>query len=160
MSRKAALQARWNALAPRERVLVAGAAMLVAGALLWWLALKPALATLRAAEAQHRTLDAQLVRMLRLQAQAQSMQAQPRQTYDEALRQLEQAIRGQLGTTARYSIAAERVTVTLTGTSGQVLAQWLSQVRVNARALPGEARLTRNASGSWDGTLVLTLPPR
>ena len=29
-----------------------------------------------------------------------------------------------------------------------------------ARALPGEARLTRNAAGGWDGSLVLTLPPR
>ncbi|TWO65528.1 type II secretion system protein M [Caenimonas sedimenti] len=157
---KSELRARWNGLAPREKTLVLGAAALVAFALLWWLALAPALATLRSAESQHRTLDAQLQQMQRLQAQAQAMQAQPRQTYDEALRQLEQAIRGQLGTTARYSIAAERVTVTLTGASGQVLGQWLAQVRVNARALPGEARLVRNANGSWDGTLVLTLPPR
>jgi general secretion pathway protein M len=33
-------------------------------------------------------------------------------------------------------------------------------VRSNARALPGEARLARNAAGGWDGSLVLTLPPR
>ena len=157
---KAQWLARWNGFAPREKTLVLAAGGLVAFALLWWVALAPALATLRSAEAQHRTLDAQLQKMLRMQAQAQAMQAQPRQTYDEALRQLEQAIRGQLGTTARYSISAERVTVTLTGASGQVLGQWLSQVRVNARALPGEARLVRNANGSWDGTLVLTLPPR
>lgn len=157
---RAALGARWNTLAAREKTLVLAAAALVAGALLWWVALAPALATLRSAEAQHRALDAQVERMVRLQLQAQAMQAQPRQGYDEALRQLEQAIRGQLGTTARYAIAADRVTVTLMGASGQALAQWLSQVRVNARALPGEARLTRNANGSWDGTLVLTLPPR
>lgn len=157
---KAALQARWNALAAREKTLVLAACGLVGIALLWWVALAPALATLRSAENQHRALDAQLQRMLRLQAQAQAMQAQPRQTHEEALRQLEQAIRGQLGTTARYAIAAERVTVTLTGASAQALAQWLAQVRVNARALPGEARLTRNANGSWDGTLVLALPPR
>jgi general secretion pathway protein M len=160
MSARAALQARWNALVPRERALVLAAAALVAGALAWWLALAPALATVRTAGEQHRTVDAQLARMLRLQAQAQAMQAQPRQTHEEALRQLEQAIRGQLGTSARYTIAGDRVTVTLAGTPGQALAQWLSQVRVNARALPGEARLTRNAAGGWDGTLVLTLPPR
>lgn len=157
---RAELGARWQALAPRERKLVLGAAALVALALVWWVALAPALATLRTAPEQHRALDAQLQRMQRMQAQAQTMLAQPRQNYDEALRQLEQAIRTQLGTSARYSISAERVTVTLTGVSGQVLGQWLSQVRVNARALPGEARLVRNASGSWDGTLVLTLPPR
>jgi general secretion pathway protein M len=33
-------------------------------------------------------------------------------------------------------------------------------VRSNARALPGEARLARNASGGWDGTLLVTLPAR
>ena len=32
--------------------------------------------------------------------------------------------------------------------------------RVNARALPSEARLQRNPAGLWEGTLVLTLPPR
>ena len=58
------------------------------------------------------------------------------------------------------AIAGERVTVTLAGTPPDALAQWLGQARVNARALPGEARLTRNASGAWDGTLVLSLPPR
>jgi general secretion pathway protein M len=154
------LRAKWQGLAPREKLLVAAAAGLVAVALLWWLALAPALATLRAAESQHATLDAQLRQMQRLEAQARAMLAQPRQNHDEAMRQLEQSIRQQLGVTARYSIAGERVTVTLTGASAQALAQWLSQVRINARALPGEARLQRNAGGTWDGTLALTLPPR
>ena len=65
-----------------------------------------------------------------------------------------------LGTSARMVIAGERVTLTLTGTQADALAQWLTQARVNARSLPGEARLARNASGLWDGTIVLTLPPR
>lgn len=155
-----ALAARWAALAPRERVLVAAAATVVGVALLWWVALAPALTTLRSADAAHRSLDAQLERMLRLQTQAQAMQAQPRQNPEEAMRQLENAIRQQLGTAGRYSIAGERVTLTLTGVPSPVLAQWLAQVRVNARAIPTEARLTRNAGGTWDGTLVLTLPAR
>jgi general secretion pathway protein M len=157
---KEQLRARWSALAPRERTLVAAAAALVAIALLWWLALAPPIATLRSADAQHRALDAQLRRMLQLEAQAKAMQSQPRQNPDEAMRQLEQAIRQQFGVAARYSIAGERVTVTLTNVNAQALAQWLSQVRINARALPGEARLTRNGTGGWDGSLVLTLPPR
>jgi general secretion pathway protein M len=155
-----ALRARWAALAPREQALVAGAGALVLFALLWWVALAPALATLRSAEAQHRALDNQLQQMLRLQAQAKAMQAQPRQNHDDAMRQLELAIRQQLGVSARYSIAGDRVSVTLSNTPAPALAQWLSQVRANARALPGEARLTRNAAGGWDGSLVLTLPPR
>ncbi|MGV3571857.1 MAG: type II secretion system protein GspM [Ramlibacter sp.] len=154
------LRARWNALAPREQRLVAAAAALVAVAVLWWVALGPALATLRGAEAQHRTLDTQLLQMRRLQAQAKAMQAQPRQGHEEAMRQLELAIREQLGTAARYTIAGDRVTVTLANAPPAAFAQWLAQVRSNARAIPGEAKLVRNASGGWDGTLVLTLPPR
>jgi general secretion pathway protein M len=155
-----ALRERWAGLATRERALVGGAIGLVALALLWWIALAPALGTLRSADAQHRSLDNQLQHMRRLQAQARAMQAQPRQNQDEAMRQLEAAIRQQLGVSARYSIAGERVTVTLTNTPAASLAQWLTQVRTNARAIPGEARLTRNVAGGWDGTLVLTLPAR
>ena len=155
-----ALQARWAALAPRERTLVAAAGGLVALALLWWVALGPAIATVRAAGAQHRALDAQLAQMQRLQAQAKAMQSAPRQSPEEAMRQLEAAIRQQLGTSARYVIAADRVTVTLANTPAAALAQWLSQVRTNARAIPGEAKLTRNAAGGWDGSVVLSLPAR
>lgn len=154
------LRQRWAALAPREQALVGAAAALVGLALLWWIALGPAIGTLRAADAQHRALDAQLQQMRRLQAQAKAMQAQPRQGREEALRQLEAAIREQLGTSARYTIAGDRVTVTLLNTPPEGLARWLTQVRSNARALPGEARLTHNASGGWDGTLVVTLPAR
>ena len=40
----AALRARWQALAPREQTLVLAAAGVVGLALLWWVALAPALA--------------------------------------------------------------------------------------------------------------------
>lgn len=155
-----ALRAHWAGLAPREQALVAAAAGLVAVALLWWVALAPALGTLRSAEAQHRALDSQLQQMRRLQAQARAMQSQPRLGQAEAMRQLEAAVRQQLGLSARYTVDGERVTITLTNAPAAALAQWLTQVRTNARAIPGEARLTRNAAGGWDGTLVLTLPAR
>ena len=154
------LQARWAALAPRERLLVGAAAGLVGLALLWWVALGPAITTLRTAGEQHRVLDTELARMQRLQAQAKAMQSAPRQNPEEAMRQLEAAIRQQLGTSARYVIAGDRVTVTLANAQPAALAQWLSQVRANARAIPGEAKLTRNASGGWDGSVVLALPAR
>lgn len=155
-----ALRAHWAALAPRERTLVLAAAWLVAAALVWWVALAPAIATLRASPAEHRALDAQLAQMQRLRTQAQAMQALPRQDPQEATRQLEAAIQQQLGTSARYAVAGDRVTVTLANAPAAALAQWLAQVRTNARAVPAEARLTRNASGGWDGSVVLTLPAR
>lgn len=152
------VRAYWNTLAAREQALVAAAAAIVAIALVWWIALAPAIGTLRSAETQHRALDQQLQQVRRLQQQARAMQAQPRQGHDEAMRQLDAAIREDLGVSARYSIAGERVTISLTNTPAPALAQWLAQVRTNAHAIPGEARLTRNAAGGWDGTLVLTLP--
>lgn len=154
------LKQKWARLAPREQRLVAGAAALVAVALLWWLGLAAPLAVLRAAEVQHRALDVQLQQMLGLQAQAQALQTQPRQTADDASRLLEATVRQQLGVSARMSISGERVTVTLAGTSPAALGQWLTQARTNARVLPVEARLARNPAGQWDGTLVLALPAR
>jgi general secretion pathway protein M len=156
----ALLKYKWAQLVPRERQLVAGAAGLVFAALLWWLLLAPPLAVMRAAEAQHRALDAQLQRMLGLQAQAEALKSQPRQTPDEASRLLEATVREKLGTTARMTIAGERVTLALSGVSPTALGQWLTQARTNARVLPVEARLARNAAGLWDGTLVLALPAR
>jgi len=160
MRQTSQLRARWDNLAPREKALVGGAAALVAVVLVWLIAVAPALGTLRTAEDQHRAADAQLQRMRGLQAQAQALQAQPKQNHEEALRQLELSVRQRLGTSARMVIAGDRVTLTLAGTAADALAQWLAQARVNARALPGEARLYRNSAGLWEGTLVLTLPPR
>lgn len=156
------LKTRWEALAARERVLLAGAAGLVGLALLWWAAVAPAWNTLRTADAQHQTLDAQLQKMRELQAQAQALQSQPQVRHDDALRALEASVRP-LGATAQLGVVGDRATVTLRGASAESLAQWLVQARVNARAVPVEARITRRVSigpATWDGTVVLNLPPR
>jgi general secretion pathway protein M len=160
MSRAAMLRERWRKLGPREQALAGGAALLIAAALLWLALLGPALGVLRGAEEQHRALDAQLQRMRALQLQAQALQSQPKQNQDDAARQLEASVRERLGTSARLVVAGERATVTLSGTPPDALAQWLTQARVNARALPGEAHLYRNSGGLWEGSLVLSLPPR
>jgi general secretion pathway protein M len=88
MKSASSLRARWESLAPREKVWVAVAGASVAAMLVWFVALGPALATLRTAEVQHRALDTQLQHMRGLQAQAQALQAQPKQSHDEAMRQL------------------------------------------------------------------------
>jgi general secretion pathway protein M len=160
MTAQALLRARWEALGAREKLLTASAGALIVFAIVWLVLLGPALATLRSAEVQRRTLDQQLLHMQALQAQAQLLQAQPPQNHDDAVRLLELSVRQRLGTSARILIAGDRANVTLTGTSPDALAQWLSQARINARALPGEARISRNAAGLWEGTLVLALPPR
>ena len=156
----ALLRQRWMALAPRERLLGTVAAGIVLGGLVWWLLIGPAVATLRAAPAQHQALDAQLQRMQALRAQAQALQAQPRQNGEDAARALEASVRQTLAASGRLAVTGDRATLTLANARADALAQWLGQARANARALPGEARLSRNASGNWDGTLVLALPPR
>lgn len=150
------LQARWNEVSRREQRLLLAALALILGALLWWLGLAPALATLRSADKQHQLLGAQLQQMQRLQAQAKTLQAQPRLALDEARRLLESSVKP-LGATAQLAVTGERVTLTLKGVPADALAQWLAQARLNARAVPSEARLARNAAGNWDGTLVLYL---
>jgi len=153
------LQARWDNISRREQQLLLAALALVLGALLWWVALAPALATLRTAERQHKLLDAELQQMQQLQAQAKTLQAQAPMSFNEARRLLEASVKP-LGSAARLSVVGERVTLNLQGTTPDALAQWLAQARQNARAVPSEARLLRNAAGTWDGMLVLTLSAR
>ncbi|MFN2581276.1 MAG: type II secretion system protein GspM [Candidatus Dormibacteria bacterium] len=153
-----ALRARFNALASREKLMVIAAAAVIVLALVWLVAVGPALSTLGTADQQRRSIDAQLQRMAEMRTQAQAMQSQPKQSREEAMRQLENSVRQRLGTSARVMISGDRVTVTLTGTPADALAQWLAQARTAAHSLPGEAHLTRNASGLWEGNLVLILP--
>lgn len=168
------LRARWAALELRERRMVAIAAALVALALLWWVALAPALRTLAAAPADHAQLDAQLQQMALLQNRAKALQAQPRLNRDDALRALETSVRESLGTNAQLMTASGdgAATITMRATPADAVAQWLAQARGNAHAVPREAHLTRAAAappaaGSkdpqpakvrWEGTLVMALP--
>lgn len=158
----APLRARWTQLDSRERMLVFAALSVVGVALLWWVGISPALNTLRQADAQRSGLAAQVQKMQSLQTQAQAIASQPKINRDDALRALEASVKG-LGTTAQLNVAGDRATVTLRGAAADALARWLSQARVNARAIPSEARLTRSAASvggaaAWDGTVVLSLP--
>ncbi len=165
MSRMQDAWSRWDSLAVREKAAVGAAAALVLLAALWWLALAPALSTLRSAPAERNRLDAQLMQMRALQAQAQALQSQPKLGYDDALRALEASVKQNLGSAAQLNVAGDQASVNLRGVSAEALTQWLTQARVNARAQPTDVRLVRSAnpdpaSARWDGTLVLSLPTR
>ena len=103
----------WHKLAARERHAVLLAVGITTAALLWWVALAPALATLRQADAQHAQLNAQLARMQALADQANRLKAQPGMGRDDSLRALEQATSRLLGPTARLTIAPAPSTGTL-----------------------------------------------
>lgn len=157
--------ALWRGLTERERRLVVLAAVVVGLALLWMLALAPALAVLRAAPAQRETLQAQAQQMQALQHEAEALKALPRLSHGDALRALESATRQRLGRSAQLSVLGERAQVRLQDTPAQALADWLAEVRANARAVPLDVRLTRGgdrAAGApvlWSGTLSLSVPP-
>ncbi len=161
-AKAAALRHHWRKLLPRERTWIVAVAVLATLALLWWLALAPALQTLGRAGVHHQQLDAQRQTMQSLQTEAAQLKAQPKIGADEARRALEAAVSQQLAASGQLSIVGDRATVTLKGTPAAVLAPWLAQVRSNARALPLEARLVRsqdsNSAARWDGVLVLGLP--
>lgn len=176
---KARWQAWWPELGSREQRLVLIGIALVALAVLWWVALAPALRVLSAAPAEHAQLDAQLQQMRQLQAQAKALQAQPRTSREDALRGLETSVGQTLGPNAQLQAAGagEGVTVALRAVPADALAQWFAQARSNARAVPREAHLTRSGPNTaatpaasaakaeaprarWDGTLVMGLPAR
>lgn len=177
-----ALSPRWQALSEREQRLLTWGAVLLALASVWWVALAPALQTLREAPAQQAAVDAQWQQLQELQAQARSLQQQPRMTQAEALRALQQTSAELLGSNVQIQTTSDRSTVALQSVSAEVLANWLAQVRTRARAVPQQAHLKRDAKSdakrdmksdaktdktsasaatlapTWSGSLVLSLP--
>lgn len=167
MSQLAPLKAQWRAMAPREQNFVLGAVALGGLALVWWVAISPALQTLRTAPQRHAELDAQLQRMRSLQAEAQQLQAVPRSSTGDATGALRSGLTERMGTAAQLNVAGDRATVTLKAAPADALAQWLALARSNARAVPIEARLTRTvapaapaaASGVRPGPQAPASPP-
>ncbi len=159
----------WTKLATREQRWISIAAWLVGLAVVWWLGLAPAIKTLRAAPAQHAAVDAQLQAMRAQAAQAKDLRGQRAISYDEALRNLEGSVKKTLGTGANLAINDTRANLSLKNVNADALAVWLNQARIDARAVPSEARITRSMPASasstatmtsWDGTIVLNLPSR
>lgn len=152
---------RWQAFNPREKTLVGSALALVAAALLWWVAVAPALGVIKTAQTQRAALEAQLQQMQNLQAQAKALQALPKIKSADAARALEALTRQNLGAAAQLSLSGNQATLSLTSVSAEALAQFLTQARLAANALPSQARLRRSTvkPQAWDGTLVLSLPP-
>ena len=159
------LSARWTAASPREQRAVRSAGVLVSLALVWWLLVAPPLRTLTQGPAEQRKLEVQSQKMEDLRTQAVALQALPKISRDDSLRALDTSVKQQLGASAQLNVIGDSVTVTLRNTPANALAQWLPQARMNARAIPGEARLIRsntNPPGQavWTGTIVMRLPPQ
>lgn len=156
---KAALKNHWQAASQREQRGLLLALALLMLALLWWLALAPALQVWRTSAAQHTLLDAQHQQMLGLQAQARALQALPRPNSADARLALENSLKP-LGAAAQLTQQADRLQVLLKGVSARALVEWLSASRQNAHLTPIESHLKRPdaAKDAWDGSVVFILP--
>ena len=124
--------------------------------LLVLLAIRPALQILEATRTQAPELQAQWSQLLRMQAQAKTLQALPNPARVDAKAALDAALPN-LGPDARSVVAGERATVTFKNVTPEAFALWLSKVREEARASAVEVHIRRNAN-AWSGSVLLQLP--
>jgi hypothetical protein len=96
-----------------------------------------------------------------LQAQALALQKAPRVKVQNVGAVLQQSLTEILGNSAKLNLEASRATLTLNNVSAEALAQFLAAARTQAQAMPIEAKLQKNKTGTvevWRGTLILSLP--
>ena len=147
------LAAAWAQRQPREKRLLLAAAAVVVVALVY-LAIAPAVRTLKAAPAQLAALETQLQTMQRLADEAQALRGKPAVPMEQGRVAL-QASATRLGDKARMSLQGERAVLTLTGLPAEQLTGWLAEARINARARVVESQLQRTPDGGYAGTVVL-----
>lgn len=145
----------WRALPGRERRLLLLAVAVLGLALLWWLALAPALRTLRSAPAEIEAAEAQLRTMQRLAAETTELRNTPPVNSEQAAAALRAATE-RLGEQAKLSLQGDRAVLTLNGVATSQLRDWLAEARSGARARPVEASLLRGGNG-FSGTLVVAI---
>jgi general secretion pathway protein M len=148
---------KWQQLSPRDQRMLKVAAAALFTAVLWLLAVAPALRTLQQFEPQYQAQEKQLQAMLSLQTQAQKLQGQVSLSPAQAAVRLKASSQAAFGTQAEVSVQEQEATVTLQGVTAEALAQWLASARTDAHALPIQAKLSRAANG-WSGTLRMALP--
>ena len=158
------IKGHWAGLDARERRLIGLAASVVGLALLWWIALAPAVTTLRQAATQRQELESQALQMQALQTEAETLKALPKLSGDQATAALEAVVKQRLGASAQMNLVGDRANLSLKDVPADALAEFLAEARSNARAVPVEMRLTRSPGAApgtparWNGALSLGLP--
>lgn len=152
---RATAQARWQALAPRERLMVTLAAWAVGLTLLWLLGIQQPLQAGQAAQARLARLDEQWLVMQRQAAEAQALKAVAPLPAGQAEQAL-QAATARLGPRGRLARQGDRAVLSVEGASASELQAWWFEARAGARARPVEMQLARNERG-LTGTLTVSL---
>ena len=141
---------RWMDLSGRERLGLGLALLVLALALLWSLGVAPAWRQWQHGQGQTQALQTQWQGMQALQAQASALSAQSRVRPEEAVRLLQTSL-STLGPGAVMTVSGDLATVQIKATSAATVSQWLTQARVQAQALPVQARLGRSAASGTAG---------
>jgi general secretion pathway protein M len=146
---------------PREQRLVVALALLASFALVWWIAIAPALQTYRASGDAHAKLDDELAQMQAMAASAKQLKTLPKVSAAQAQMWLDASIK-KLGK-ANMSTQGNRVQVSFASVTPEVLAAWLAEARSAAQLLAVQANWKRTAQATevlWDGSLVFELPTK
>ena len=141
---------RWMDLSGRERLGLGMAWVVLALALLWSMGVAPAWRQWQQGQVQSRALQTQWQGMQALQAQVSALNGQNRVRPEEATRLLQNSL-ATLGPGATMTVNGDLATVQIKAASAAAVAQWLAQARVQAQALPVQARLGRAAAGANAG---------
>ena len=149
------LTARYAALEPRDRQMVALIVGVLGFLIVWLIFVRPAWNTLDDAPALRAQADAQLLQMQAIANEAKQWRALPPVPQPVAEQVLKSAT-DDLGGKAKLAVQGERATLSVTGINGEDLRKWLIQARGGARARPIEATLTRAGDG-YNGTLVVAI---
>lgn len=156
------LGGRFEALGVREKNYLLVGVLALALVLLVGVGLLPAARTWLGSAQAHQRVQAQLDSVQALQARAQVLQSAPRLAQAEAVQRL-QALQAVLGASAQLNVGEQNAKLSLQAVPASSLAVWLVRARLEAHAVPLEARLVRQAQGDtavWSGTLLMSLPPR
>lgn len=145
----------WSARTPSEQLLIAAMLVLVAAALVWWIAVQPALRTLREAPAEIDQLDRQIQQMQLAAAEAQGLRGASQVTTQQAVAALNAATE-RLGPSAKLVVQGERATLTFTAVPAETLRGWLNEARSGARVRPVEAQWVKAGDG-YSGNVVVLL---
>ena len=146
----------WQQLAPRERQMLVGAAIVLVVFVVWLIAVAPALRTLRETPPELDRLELQLQQMQIAAGESETLRGAspvPAMQAADALR----AATERLGGKGKIQIQGDRATLTFTGVQFGTLRTWLGEARSGARARPVEAQLLK-AAGGYNGSISLTLP--
>jgi len=147
---------KFSQLSPREQTGIRWALAILGGAVLWFVAIAPALQVWQTSQKQLSVLAQQNSDMMALQTQAKQWQSRSSLGTEASARML-QSLCANLGEKVKCSRQAQRMTVDVKGISPQALAQAWTQARSQAQAVLLETHLQRQGE-MWDGQWVWSLP--